>query len=204
MKVIAGIYRGRNLKAPRGLTTRPVLSRVREALFNILGNMNGVGVLDLFAGTGAIGIEALSRGASSAVFVDSGGEQCAVIRANLAALGASGEVLRLDVPKTLQRFARQGRTFGFIFADPPYEQGYSRQTVEIVCGLGLLAPDGILAVTVRKTEELPEESGKCERIFDRRYGDTRLVMYGAKRESDENREEKMGEQPDMSGDGAEL
>jgi 16S rRNA (guanine966-N2)-methyltransferase len=154
-----------------------VLARVREALFNVLGGMEGVRVLDLFAGTGAIGIEALSRGARDAVFVDSGAEACAVIRANLAVLGVSGEVVRLDVYKTLERFAREERTFDFIFADPPYEQGHSQRTIEFVCTRGLLAPGGVLAVTVRKTEELPEEPGECERVFDRRYGDTRLAMY---------------------------
>lgn len=191
MKIIAGTLRGRNLKAPKGLTTRPVLARVREALFNILGPMDGIRMLDLFAGSGAIGIEAISRGAGSVVFVDSGAEQNAVIRANLAALGVAGEVVRLEVPRALERFAREGRTFDFIFADPPYEQGFSQQTVEFVCSRGLLTPDGILAVTVRKNEELPAESGECDRIFDRRYGDTRLVMYGGKLEpGDESRQTK--------------
>ena len=182
MKIISGTLRGRNLKAPAGLATRPVLASVREALFNILGNMTGTHVLDLFAGTGAIGIEAISRGAESAVFVDSGAAPCAVIRDNLTALGITGEVIRSDVSRVLERFAKTGRSFDFIFADPPYEQGFSQATIEFVCGNGILAPHGILAVTVRKTEDLPECSGVCERIFDRRYGDTRLAMYGERQE----------------------
>ncbi len=184
MKIISGSLRGRNLKAPAGLTTRPVLSSVREALFNVLGGMEGARVLDLFAGTGAIGIESLSRGAESAVFVDSGAEQCAVIRGNLASLGVTGEVIRSDVPHALEWFVKKGRTFDFIFADPPYEQGLSQTALEYVCRHPLLSPLGVMAVTVRKTEDLPEHTGDCERIFDRRYGDTRLAIYGKRQRSE--------------------
>jgi 16S rRNA (guanine(966)-N(2))-methyltransferase RsmD len=178
MKVIAGTLRGRTLKAPKGLATRPVPARVREALFAILGNMSGARVLDLFAGTGAIGIEALSRGAASAVFVDSGAEQCAVIRANLSELGIEGEVVRADVFRAIGRIADIGRVFDFVFADPPYELGYSGKALEAVCTCGLLTPSGIMALTVRKTEELPHHAGDRVIVLDRRYGDTRLVIYG--------------------------
>ena len=178
MRVIAGILRGRTLKAPKGLATRPVPARVREALFAMLGDMSGARVLDLFAGTGAIGIEALSRGAASAAFIDSGAEQCAVIRANLTALVIEGEVTRVDVFRAIERFAGEGRTFDFVFADPPYERGFSARTLESVCGRGLLSPRGIMALTVRKTEELPPLAGDRSIILNRRYGDTRLVIYG--------------------------
>jgi len=178
MRIIAGNLRGRKLKAPKGLATRPVLARVREALFNVLGSLEGLRVLDLYAGAGGIGLEALSRGAHSAVFVDSGVEQCSVIRSNLAALGIEGEVNRSDVNRALDRFNMMGRTFDFVFADPPYEQGMGSMTVVKVCESGILAPAGVMAVTVRKTEELPPEAGTCRMIFDRRYGDTRLAMYG--------------------------
>jgi 16S rRNA (guanine(966)-N(2))-methyltransferase RsmD len=178
MRVITGTLRGRTLKAPKGLATRPVPARVREALFAILGDMSGARVLDLFAGTGAIGIEALSRGADSAVFVDSGAEQCRVIRANLDALGVRGEVVRADVFSTIKRFARSGSVFDFVFADPPYERGLSHTALELVCGRGLLSPRGIMALTVRKTEELPPRAGDRMIVLDRRYGDTRLVIYG--------------------------
>jgi 16S rRNA (guanine(966)-N(2))-methyltransferase RsmD len=181
MKIIAGTLHGRNLKTPKGLTTRPVIARVREALFTVLGDMSGTSVLDLFAGTGAIGIEAISRGAESVVFIDSGAEQCAVIRDNLSRFGAAGEVIRMDFCRALEKLSREGRSFDFIFADPPYEQGFSQQALEAVCGGDLLSPFGIMAITVRKTEEFPERSGERERIFDRRYGDTRLVMYGKSR-----------------------
>lgn len=178
MRVIAGTLRGRTLKAPKGLATRPVLARVREALFNMLGDMSGARVLDLFAGTGAIGIEAVSRGAASAVFVDSGAGQCAVIRENLSMLGIGGEVIRADVFRAIDRMAVEGRVFDFVFADPPYELGYSAKALEAVCTRGLLASRGIMALTVRKTEALPHLAGGCALMLDRRHGDTRLLVYG--------------------------
>jgi 16S rRNA (guanine966-N2)-methyltransferase len=178
MRVISGTFRGRTLKAPEGLSTRPVSARVREALFGILGDMSGARVLDLFAGTGAIGIEACSRGASRVVFVDSGAEQCRVIRANLEALGISGEVIQADVFRTVKRLAETGVVFDFVFADPPYERGLSDRAVESVCRLGLLSDGGIMAVTVRKTDALPPSAGDRSMIVDRRYGDTRLAIYG--------------------------
>jgi len=181
MKIIAGTLHGRNLKAPKGLITRPVLARIREALFNILGDMDGARVLDLFAGSGSIDIEAISRGAETAVFVDSGAEQCAVIRDNLSGCNVLGEVIRMDVYYALKRLAREERIFDFIFADPPYEQDYSQRTIEMAIGGGLLARRGIMAITVRKTEKLPEHCCQRERVFDRLYGDTRLAMYGMKR-----------------------
>ena len=98
IRIIGGTFRGRKIKAPKGLTTRPVLARVREALFNVIGDIGGFSVLDLYAGTGAMGIEALSRGAESAVFVDSGFHQCKIIRENLTALDIEAEVVQSDVP----------------------------------------------------------------------------------------------------------
>lgn len=182
MRIIAGRFRGRKLKAPKGLATRPVLGRVREALFNILGDMNGTKVLDCFAGTGAVGIEALSRGAESAVFLESGALQCGLIRDNLAGAETQASIIRADAIAALKKFARSGTTFDFIFADPPYDMGLSQKTVDIVCSSGVLSRSGILALTVRSSEILPESSGGCEIVDERRYGDTKLVMYAFKRE----------------------
>jgi 16S rRNA (guanine966-N2)-methyltransferase len=178
MRIISGNLKGRKLKAPKGLATRPVLARVREALFNSMGSMEGLRILDLYSGTGAIGLEGLSRGARSVVFVEFGAEQCAVISSNLASLAIDGEVIRSDVFRALDKFARTGKTFDFVFADPPYEKGMGSTTVKYVCESGILSSGGIMAVTVRKNEELPDPAGSCNIIFDRKYGDTRLVMYG--------------------------
>ena len=177
MRIIAGRHRGRKLKAPRGLATRPVLARVREALFNVLGDVAGARVLDLYAGTGALGIEALSRGAASLVAVDSGIRQNRIIRENLACLGEDAEVVRADVGRLLKKKAAGGETFELVFADPPYEKGLAVGTVEAVFGLGLLAAGGVMCVTVRHSETLPAEVDEGRVIFDRRYGETRLVLY---------------------------
>ena len=180
MRIIAGSHRGKKLKSPKGLATRPVLARVREALFTILGDMSGLRVLDLFAGTGAIGLEALSRGADSLVLVESGFHQCSIIRDNLAALGREGTVIRADVSRALKRLVRDGKTFDFIFLDPPYERGFAQVAVKEIFAERLLSPGGIIAATVRHTESMPDGEGVYEMIFDRRYGDTRLVIYREK------------------------
>lgn len=177
MKIIAGKLRGKKIKAPKGLSTRPVPAMVREAFFNILGDVEGFRVLDLYAGTGAVGIEALSRGAESSVFVDFGSQQCRIIRENLSSIKVNSTVIKADVERTLKKFQTKEIVFDLVFVDPPYEKGLSLKTVSSVCEKGLLSDSGILAVTVRFSEELPRETGECKQFFDRRYGNTRLVMY---------------------------
>ncbi len=177
MRIISGRLRGRKLKAPRGLATRPVLARVREALFNVLGDIRGLRVLDLFAGTGAIGIEALSRGAESLVLIDKGYKQFRAIHENLSLCGEDALVIRSDVSKALRKLQGEGRIFDFIFADPPYEKGLAQKAIVSVFDFGLLSVTGMMAVTVRFNEEIPQKKEKYEIVFDRRYGDTRLVIY---------------------------
>ena len=125
LRVVAGRWRGRTLRAPRGLAVRPTTDRVREAIFAILGErVAGAKVLDLFAGTGAMAIEALSRGASEAVLVESSPPAAGVLKANLASVGASSAVcLSMDYRKALRRLAARGETFSLAFLDPPYGKG---------------------------------------------------------------------------------
>jgi 16S rRNA (guanine966-N2)-methyltransferase len=118
MRVVAGEFRGRRLAAPPGRGTRPTADRVREALFSMLGDVSGLKVLDLFAGSGALGIEALSRGAASATFVESDSRAAAVVSRNLADLGAEGAVRRQDALAFLA--SAEGR-FDLVLADPPYD-----------------------------------------------------------------------------------
>ena len=177
MNIIAGRYRGRKLKAPKGLSTRPVLGRVREALFNILGDIVGERFLDLFAGTGAIGIEALSRGAEPVILVELDTVPYRIINDNIPETETDIRVLRSDALRALERFENGGEVFDIIFADPPYERDLSRQTVERVGAGHVLADDGLLVVTSRSTETLPEASGTLVLSRERRYGDTRLWFY---------------------------
>lgn len=181
MNVIGGRFRGRKLKAPPGLDTRPVQARTREALFAMLGDLDGLRFLDCFAGTGAMGIEALSRGAAEAVFVEQAARPARIIRENLAALGLPDTVIQQDVFTFLDRHrAGGGKKFDIAFADPPYDMGLSQRTVaEIGRGVFFQPPGGLLIVTTRKTEELPTESGVLTVIRERRYGDTLVTVYRA-------------------------
>ena len=188
MNIISGRHRGRKLKAPKGQATRPVLGKVREALFNALGDIAGLKVLDLFAGTGAVGLEALSRGAESLVAVERSHAAARAIRENLDMLGETAEVIQTDVFPALRRLGSEGRSFDLVFIDAPYEQGMSQRAVLEVFGHRLVSETGLVAVTVRRKEIMPGEDGwegeslpeNAGIIFDRRYGDTRLVVYGRK------------------------
>ncbi len=177
MNIIAGRFRGRKLKAPRGLDTRPVQARIREAVFNQLGDPDGLRFLDLFAGTGAMGIEAISRGAESAVFVDSANIPCRIIADNLATVGRDDRVLRLSARRALERFRAANETFHIVFADPPYDRGLSLETLADIGG-GVLEAGGLFLVTTRATEVLPESSGILVRIRERKYGGTLFSVYG--------------------------
>lgn len=177
MNIIAGRFRGRKLKAPRGLETRPVQARIREAIFNQLGDPEDLRFLDLFAGTGAMGIEAISRGADSAVFVDSAADPCRIIAENLATVGRDDRVLRLRVRRALERFRTADETFHIVFADPPYDHGLSLKTLDDLGTGGVLKSGGLFMVTTRANEVLPESSGRLARIRERKYGDTLFSVY---------------------------
>jgi 16S rRNA (guanine(966)-N(2))-methyltransferase RsmD len=177
VRVIAGAHRGRRLKAPAGRRTRPTSDRVREALFAVLGEIGGARVLDLFAGTGALGIEALSRGATSAVFVERDAAAAAVLRENLRALGIGpeqAEVRRSDARAALRSASGRGEAYDLVFIDPPYGEadGWSRLlTAQLP---GLLAPGGrVVAESDRRAPlalGLPVET-------ERRYGDTSITIH---------------------------
>jgi 16S rRNA (guanine966-N2)-methyltransferase len=176
MRVIAGRYRGRRLQAPRGAATRPTSDRVREALFSVLGErVEGARVLDLFAGSGALGIEALSRGAAEVTFVDSAPAAIGAIRANLEALGAAGEVRRADARRFLGGAPPAARKYDLVFLDPPYRLA-GRLGSELTAALpAVLAPGA--AVVAESDRRAPLELGL--RILDeRRYGDTLIRIHG--------------------------
>ncbi|MFL5867587.1 MAG: 16S rRNA (guanine(966)-N(2))-methyltransferase RsmD, partial [Thermoleophilaceae bacterium] len=121
MRVVAGAFKGRRLQAPRGTRTRPTADRVREALFSLLGDVSGARVLDLYAGSGALGIEALSRGAASATFVERDQRAAATLRRNLESVGAEAEVRRQDA---LRFLASVTGPYDLVFLDPPYDSAF--------------------------------------------------------------------------------
>ena len=188
MRVVAGSARGRRLRVPRGRAVRPTADRVKEALFSILesrGGCAGVAVLDLFAGSGSLAIEALSRGAAGAVLVEPGREAAAVIRANLAAAGFVAELLAMPAARAIARLGARGRRFGGVFLDPPYEAGWVVPTLDLLDRVRLVAPGGWVSVEHGRDEAPPARVGSLVQQLDRRYGDTRLVLFAAEEGDDD-------------------
>jgi 16S rRNA (guanine966-N2)-methyltransferase len=176
MRVIAGDYRGRRLQAPPGAKTRPTSDRVREALFSVLGDrVHGARVLDLFAGSGALGIEALSRGAAEATFVDDAPGAIRAVKANLDMLGAEAEVRRADVRRFLGGARAAARQYDLVFLDPPYRLA-GRLGGELTAALpAVLAPGAVVVAESDRRE--PLELG-LPILDERRYGDTLITIHG--------------------------
>lgn len=177
MRVIAGRLGGRRLKAPPGRLTRPTSDRVREALFSMLGELAGARVLDLFAGSGALGIEAVSRGARRAVFVERDAAAARVLGENLAALGLAPpavEVRREDASRALQSARKRKETYDLVFIDPPYNQAqdWGRELSTVLPPL--LAPGARIVVESDRRAPLQLEA-EVER--QRRYGDTSVTIH---------------------------
>jgi 16S rRNA (guanine966-N2)-methyltransferase len=180
VRVIAGAAHGRRLRVPAA-GTRPTSSVVRGALFDMLahrGWLDRTLVLDLFAGSGALGIEALSRGVGRVVFVEAKAAAVRVLRANLvrSGLAARAEVLRAPVPRALAALAARGVIADGVLADPPYGQGWIPRTVAAVATSGLLAPQGWLALEHRVGEE-PQAVGDLVVVQRRRHGDTMVTLF---------------------------
>ncbi len=185
MRVTAGADRGRKLRAPRGATTRPTGAKVREAIFNILGPPPPIPVLDLFAGTGALGIEALSRGAEHAEFVERDARALSALRRNLRELGfaSRSRVLSGNVLSVLHRMSSHGdeRVFGWVFVDPPYASGDAEPVLSQLAGGALLAEGAIVIVEHDRRHVPPEEVGTLVMTDRRFYGDTGVSFYRKQR-----------------------
>jgi 16S rRNA (guanine966-N2)-methyltransferase len=177
MRIIAGSRKGARIFAPKGTDTRPTGDRVREAAFNLLGPgaAEGASVLDLFAGSGAMGLEALSRGAERATFVESDRDACRTINRNLDKLELTGAtVLCQDALIALRADARAGRRYDLVLVDPPYRRFSSLQNALIQYLPEILAPDGTLLVETAANEE-PELP--LAKRTSRRYGSARLTLF---------------------------
>jgi 16S rRNA (guanine966-N2)-methyltransferase len=177
MRIIAGSRKGARIFAPKGTDTRPTGDRVREAAFNLLGPgaAEGAAVLDLFAGSGAMGLEALSRGAERATFVESDRDACRTINRNLDKLELTGAtVLCQDALTALRADARAGRRYDLVLVDPPYRRFSSLQNALIQYLPEILAPEGTLLVETAAEEE-PELP--LAKRTSRRYGSARLTLF---------------------------
>ena len=177
MRVITGKARGVQLKTPDGILTRPTTDRVKEALFSIINfDLSGAKVLDLFGGTGQLGIEALSRGAASAVFVDAREDSCKLIRENLkrTKLEKDAKVIRSDYLDYLNRCREQ---YNIIFLDPPYAEVFLENSIKRITEIDILQSDGIIVAERPLGKELPWEFEGYTRSKDYKYGKVLLTIY---------------------------
>ncbi|NLM26140.1 MAG: 16S rRNA (guanine(966)-N(2))-methyltransferase RsmD [Firmicutes bacterium] len=187
MRVIAGAAKGHRLTSVPGLKTRPTTDRVKESLFNILGQqVVDASFLDLFAGSGGIGIEALSRGAKEVVFIDHHKKCGEVIKANLAKTKLQGEVYVRDVFSALDILGRKQRRFDIIFLDPPYNQGVILPVLEKISINWLLAENGLIVVEHGRKEEIKPSVLNFNSVRTEQYSDTNLSFYRYKEESSED------------------
>jgi 16S rRNA (guanine966-N2)-methyltransferase len=184
VRIIAGSARGRQLKNPNSCRIRPTADRIKEALFSILtshfGSFCGLRVLDICAGTGNLGIEALSRGAAEATFIDSSRESTVLIQTNLATMGfeASATVMEMPVKRALKRLqGTTGKNFDLVFFDPPYSLDLPQEVLPLLDISGLLSVGAVVAVEQDRRSVLASSYGTLEQFDHRMYGDTALFLF---------------------------
>jgi 16S rRNA (guanine966-N2)-methyltransferase len=180
MRISAGEHRGRRLRTPRGKRTRPTSDLLRQALFNILGErIRDARVLDLFAGSGAVGLEALSRGAATATFVESDRHAVESLQANVVTLKLAecARVMAADVSQVLSRLQAAGERFDCIFLDPPYAGDLAVKCIETLADGTLLSENALLACQAFHKAVLPERVGVLRQTWRRRYGESSLTLY---------------------------
>ena len=178
MRVIGGESGGRRLKGSPRAGLRPTSDRVREALFEILASRDTdlASVLDLYSGTGALGIEALSRGAEHCDFVEADARTCAIIRDTLASTRLTDRA-RVDQMPVVRAVSRLNGPYTLVVADPPYEYDRAESELGHVIEAGLLAPAAVVAVEHSRRRDWPEELAGKARLLSRRYGDSALTLY---------------------------
>jgi 16S rRNA (guanine(966)-N(2))-methyltransferase RsmD len=201
MRVIGGKVKGHRFKVPKGRAVRPTAARVKEALFNILPHdLSGLKILDLFAGSGNLSVEALSRGAAEAVLVDRSPKLARTIRENLRTLGfaARTQVWTASALQAIRRLAHRRYTFDLVFVDPPYEKGWTGKIVAALGREGLLRQSGMVIAEHSIREEVQESYGSLVLQDRRRYGSTVLSFF--RLDDSAAREEKNGihERRDLS------
>ena len=178
MRIVGGQLGGRVLRAPRGADTRPTSEKVREAVFQILGDVSDANVLDLFAGSGALGIEALSRGAARAVFVDSGRQACAALRGNLRELALDGRATVIAGDAVAAARKPVAAPWRLVFVDPPYASDLAVRAV-LALPPASLAPGAVIVIEHDRRNAPPDALGSLLRTDQRRYGDTHISLFEA-------------------------
>ena len=179
MRITTGKYHNRKLHMPRGI--RPTQDKVRKAIFDILGDVEGLSFLELYAGSGAVGFEALSRGVSELTMVECNHDSVQAIKRNIALLKAPAcNLYYLDAEKAIKLLSRDKKSFDIIFLDPPYHEGMAKKILHTLEGYDILAPNGLIIAQHPKAEPLPESSLKFNLIKEAKYGDTWLSIFRKK------------------------
>jgi 16S rRNA (guanine966-N2)-methyltransferase len=181
LRVISGEFKGRKLEQLEGMEIRPTSDRVKESLFNILGTrLFDCAFLDLFAGTGGIGIEAHSRGAARVVFIDESAKSIKVLKSNLEMLRISDkvEVYNIDYINAINKLAYENKKFDIIFIDPPYLKGYEHKALAQISECKMLNHDGIIIVEHDLKDKMQESVGNFKLTRQNKYGNTMLSFYG--------------------------
>ena len=180
IRIISGEKRGRLLKTPEGRDTRPTSDRVKESLFNILqGRITGARILDLFAGSGSLGLEALSRGARHAVFVEKGLKAASILRGNCEGLayGDRTEILVMDAAAAVTLLAERGDSFDVILMDPPYDRDLEETILKAVSERRMLNPEGVFVIEHLTGDPMPDSMEGLVRMDCRKYGNTSISFY---------------------------
>lgn len=176
MRITSGIYRGRRLSGPSRI--RPTQDKVRKALFDILGDISGLSFLELYAGSGAVGLEAASRGAVEVAMVEQDPECALSIRKNVEQLKLKGaQLIQKEALSAIQAMHKARKSFDIIFLDPPYYRGFSKKTLQTLRAYDILAPYGFIVVQHFKKDELPQREGSFSLFKQSFYGDTVLTFY---------------------------
>lgn len=178
MRIITGEYKGRRLESPRDNSIRPTTDKVKEAIFSIIAfDVPDAVCVDLFAGTGNLGLEALSRGAARCYFGDKSRESLALVRKNIGICGAQDKsvVMAGEYQKVLSSIREKADIF---FLDPPYRDGLMEDCISLIAENGLLAEDGIIIAEHGKEEKLPDEIAGFSKIKERKYGAIIISIYG--------------------------
>jgi len=180
MRIIGGEFKSRIISMPKGVDMRPTQDKVREAVFNIMGDITGKVVLELFAGSGAFGIEAISRGAAHVTFVDNNFRCVETIRTNLKTLEIDDgryTVVRADAVKAFSRLAGQGRAYDIIFMDPPYYRGLAKKCLINADACDILSRNGLMMAEHFKKDVLPSGLHKLTLDWERGYGDAVITVF---------------------------
>lgn len=189
LRVIAGSVKGRRLKTVKGTSTRPTSDRVKESLFNILSSfISDAEILDLFAGTGSLGIEALSRGAASVVFVEKDAAAFSVINQNLETVGLKdkSEIIKGDAFSIINDLAQKDRKFDIILLDPPYHKNLIIEALKYIEKSDIIKKDSVIAAERDAGDPVPDSEGRLFLAKDVKYGDTALSFYRILSDEEQN------------------